>query len=225
MVWKAKFFLVLQFFVLTVTAEQIQSFSNTEFYFQLAYLKIDYVNYTSYPEKSITYIHLDNSNADSTILDINVLMTEKKDAEKVKVQNFNYFSYILIVQIIIPFQVFLTIHEGSESTQIGTLFRCNKEVFKTSIDVCKMSQLRGNFLAKMLMENLFKSSNFDIQCPFKRTNSNMTIANLTLTGNHIPHAISSFKYCIDFNVKTCSKGEKKFASAIQGRVWIRFQRE
>ena len=202
-----------------------QTFQNLNFYFQLAFLKIDYVNFTSFPEKSITYINLDNSNADRTIVDMNVLMTEKRDAEKVKVDIFSvFFRNVFKIWKINPFQVFFTIHEGSES-QIGTLFHCNKEVFKTSIDVCKMSQLRGNFLAKMFMENFFKSSNFNIQCPFKRTNSNMTIANMTFTDKHIPLILNSFKYCIDFNLKTCSKGEKKFANAVQGRVWVRFQRD
>ena len=75
------------------------------------------------------------------------------------------------------------------------------------------------------MENVFKTANFDIQCPFKRTNSNMTMSNFTFTGQNIPQVINSFKYCIDFNLKTCSKGEKKFYKNIQGRVWVRFQRE
>jgi hypothetical protein len=52
---------------------------------QAAYLKLDYINYTANPNKAFMNIELDNRNEKQTLISITVNMTEKRDAEKIKV--------------------------------------------------------------------------------------------------------------------------------------------
>jgi hypothetical protein len=56
--------------------------------FQSAFIKIDSVNYTANTQKAIVNLQLDNSNDEFTVFNVSVKMTEKKDAEKVKVTSF-----------------------------------------------------------------------------------------------------------------------------------------
>jgi tRNA(Leu) C34 or U34 (ribose-2'-O)-methylase TrmL len=84
-------------------------------------------------------------------------MTEKKDAEKVKVSVTKENSLIIYTS-----EGFISVLEGSKD-QIGKIFRFGKESYKTSVDICQLSQLSGNFLSKIPMENYAKSLNFDIQ--------------------------------------------------------------
>ena len=44
-----------------------------------------------------------------------------------------------------------------------------KQILKSAINVCRMSEgTIGDFMAKMIMENIHQYMNFDLRCPFKK---------------------------------------------------------
>jgi hypothetical protein len=116
----------------------------------------------------------------------------------------------------------IVVYDGLEIVA-GNMFRCGKESMKTQIDICKLESLRGNFVANLIMENLGKSANFNVSCPMKNNNIPLKITNLTFADQYIPTLVD-FKACVDFSLKTMSKGEKKFVTVVQGRIWLRFKK-
>lgn len=121
-------------------------------------------------------------------------------------------------------QVFFVLWDTSE-VKNGKLARCDKESLKTSIDICKLGQIQGNFLAKIFMENFAPAANFEMRCPFVPRKSNLTLTNIEISDKNIPPLTISAKYCLDFLVKACFKGEKRFVNALQGRAWVRYKRD
>jgi Protein of unknown function (DUF1091) len=126
--------------------------------------------------------------------------------------------------LIFLFQAFITFLSTSD-VKNEKLYRCEKEVFKTSIDICKLGQIQGNFVAKIIMENFAPAANFELKCPFKIPKSNLTLTNITISDKFIPPFTDSLKYCVKFAVKICYKGERKFMSAFEGSAGIRFRKD
>lgn len=90
------------------------------------------------------------------------------------------------------------------------LYRCEQELVKTSIDFCKISQNQGSFISKILMENFYRTANFELRCPFKVTNSNLTVTNFSITDRFL-----------DFVIKANLKGVKKIVTAFRGKLSLR----
>jgi len=55
-------------------------------------------------------------------------------------------------------------------------YECDREIIKGSVDLCRIGEMQGSMIAKVLMENFAKSANFDLRCPIKAMN--YTITNL-----------------------------------------------
>lgn len=113
----------------------------------------------------------------------------------------------------------------SSDSKKEKIYRCDKECVKTSIDMCKLSRVQGNFLSKMLMENFYRSANFELRCPFRVTNSNLTITNFSVSDRFVPPFLPTQKFCLEFLVKTSLKGERKFVTAFQGKAFVRYGKD
>jgi uncharacterized UPF0160 family protein len=75
--------------------------------------------------------------------------------------NLSYYYAVDILQMIIHFE--FNVQKDKNDRSYG------RQLLKTSTNVCKMSQgVLGDFIARMIMEDLHSVIDFDLKCPFKK---------------------------------------------------------
>lgn len=80
----------------------------------------------------------------------------------------------------------MTVYYGTEIIKVMALIsfnvqkdkndrNCERELIRTSINICKMAQgVLGDFIAKMIMQDLHKFIDFDMKCPYKKVSRALT---------------------------------------------------
>jgi Protein of unknown function (DUF1091) len=122
--------------------------------------------------------------------------------------NFTHYYAADIFKILIQFEFNVQKDKNDRNYE--------RQLIKTTVNVCKMSQgVLGDFLAKMIMENIHEFIDFEFKCPFKKVSWNIlkflkvnfinlifqgfySFKNLLLTDKYIPmHLLSeNVKYSL-----------------------------
>lgn len=90
----------------------------------------------------------------------NVSLVLFKSPKAESLLNFTISQNIETIKLMGTFTFSIQKHEKDKDYQ--------NQVMKSTIDMCKLYKgVRGNFLTRMLMENIKKSMDFVLQCPFK----------------------------------------------------------
>jgi hypothetical protein len=108
-------------------------------------LKIDSINCTANPQKAIINFQLDNSQNDRTIVHFTIKETGNKDAEKVKVSECSIRKDGFLTKYCCR-KVFLVGYDGLNDNIGENRFRCGKEKYKTSFDVCRLANVQGDMM-------------------------------------------------------------------------------
>lgn len=83
-----------------------------------------------------------------------------------------------------------------------------KEVLRSTINLCKIKKgVMGNFFIKLFLENFEKSSDYKMECPFKKGKS--SIKNMEITDKYIPtYLFQSIKFIITVTTKVKTPNNK-----------------
>jgi uncharacterized UPF0160 family protein len=75
--------------------------------------------------------------------------------------NITYYYAVDIVKMMIQFEFNVQKDKNDRNYE--------RQLIKSNVNVCRMSQgVLGDFLAKMIMEDIHKFMDFDMMCPFRK---------------------------------------------------------
>lgn len=101
--------------------------------------------------------------------------------------------------------------------------RDKNEIFKTTLDLCKIQDgLRGNFVASVVMEHFNSSADYAMQCPLKAGVAHMY--NFQITDSFFPTYIlmNNVKFTMDLQAKAKIANVKKllywYSIKLEGEV-------
>jgi hypothetical protein len=94
--------------------------------------------------------------------------------------NITYYYGADIVKELIQFEIFVQKDQNDRNYE--------RQLIKTTINVCKMADgILGDFVARMIMDDLHKFIDFDLKCPFRRVR-----CDLQNFGVHCIHEFQGF---------------------------------